>query len=481
MRCGTAAVIVAVSIVTAGTAAAQSRDDINWALCKNGRIEACTAIIQGGHETTEGLVAAFIYRGDAYSVCAPSTAGCPATMSARYDLAIQDYDQAIKLGPNNRTAGPAAAGATPPTAFFAFFHRGQAKYFNGEYDLAIQDYDQAIGIFSDSSALFLNRGNAYAGKGEYDLAIQDYDQAIKLAPNYFVAFLERGKAYASKGEYDLAIQNFDQVIRLTTIHHMQSYLVDAFNRRGNAYARKGKYDRAIQDYDQAISLRPSNSSISVRPSNSDLLGNRGLVYLMLKKLDLALADYSAAVEANPKNAFALYGRGMVKQLKGDTAGGNADIAAATQIDPDIAKDIAAATQIDPDIAKDKLLPNGGTAPVQNGDQRFLAVEGVAPAAAAGPTEDLISAATRGDAVAVEALLAKGADVNAKDNNGWSALMMASTGGNIPAFRAGCLDAVRALLAKGADVNAKDNGGATALMGTTDAGIRALLVQAGAKP
>jgi hypothetical protein len=42
------------------------------------------------------------------------------------------------------------------------------------------------------------------------------------------------------------------------------------------------------------------------------------------------------VRADPKNAVALYGRGMAKQLKGDKAGANADIAAAKQINPDIA-------------------------------------------------------------------------------------------------------------------------------------------------
>lgn len=55
-------------------------------------------------------------------------------------------------------------------------------------------------------------------------------------------------------------------------------------------------------------------------------------------MDLALADDDAAMAANPKNAFALYGRSIAKQLKGDTAGANADIAAARQINPGIANE-----------------------------------------------------------------------------------------------------------------------------------------------
>ena len=57
-------------------------------------------------------------------------------------------------------------------------------------------------------------------------------------------------------------------------------------------------------------------------------------------------------------------------------------------------------------------------------------------------------AGRGDPAAVEALLDRGADVDAKDIDGRTALMLAIQNGH--------LDVVKALIAKGADVNAKDN-------------------------
>jgi ankyrin repeat protein len=81
--------------------------------------------------------------------------------------------------------------------------------------------------------------------------------------------------------------------------------------------------------------------------------------------------------------------------------------------------------------------------------------GWAGTAWAGPAEDLIVAATRGDAAAVKALLAKKTDVNAERNDGATALILAS--------QDGYLDVVRVLLLKGANVNAKANNGATALI------------------
>lgn len=74
-----------------------------------------------------------------------------------------------------------------------------------------------------------------------------------------------------------------------------------------------------------------------------------------------------------------------------------------------------------------------------------------------------------------ALLAKGADVNAKNKNDGTALMAAAKNGHN--------EVVQVLLSKGADVNAENKYGRTALMYATDWGhkeIVELLKKAGAK-
>jgi ankyrin repeat protein len=90
----------------------------------------------------------------------------------------------------------------------------------------------------------------------------------------------------------------------------------------------------------------------------------------------------------------------------------------------------------------------------------------ATTAIAGVNEDFINAAKSGDLSAVKSFIAGGADVNAKVNNGLTALMLASQQGN--------KEVVELLLAKGADVNAKNNEGWTALVAASSKGHKEIV-------
>ncbi|MHC4604697.1 MAG: ankyrin repeat domain-containing protein, partial [Planctomycetota bacterium] len=92
------------------------------------------------------------------------------------------------------------------------------------------------------------------------------------------------------------------------------------------------------------------------------------------------------------------------------------------------------------------------------------------------TEALQQAARDGDIEHVRLLIARGADVNAKDNSGWTPLHQAAGGGH--------KDIVELLIEKGADVNAKDNKlGMTPLhwaAGTGRSEVAELLIARGAE-
>jgi tetratricopeptide (TPR) repeat protein len=134
-----------------------------------------------------------------------------------------------------------------------YYNQGVAWAENGKYDRAIADFNQAIRLDPNYAYAYNNRGYAWNGKKEYDRAIADYDQAIRLDPKYAKAYSNRGYAWSSKQEYDRAIADFSQAIRL------DANLADAYHGRGEAWENKGEYNKTIADYNQAIRLDPNYS------------------------------------------------------------------------------------------------------------------------------------------------------------------------------------------------------------------------------
>ena len=261
------------------------------------QIAACTTVIQSGKGTKRSLSITFHNRGVVYQ------------KQSRYDLAIADYGESIKLDPNYVDS---------------LENQGYLYLDKGEYDLAIRDYDRAIEL-KPNDLSFTNRGIAYHNKNQYDRAIQDFDQAIKLNPNYVEAYQNRGIAYESKKDYARALLDYDKITQINPKY------ANAWNGRCWGRAMTGQLDQALKDCDEALRLAPSDK---------DIRDSRGFTYLKLGQLDNAIADYDAALKLDPKLATSLYGRGLAKQKKGDSAGGDVDIAAAKAIDGKIVETFA---------------------------------------------------------------------------------------------------------------------------------------------
>lgn len=178
---------------------------------------------------------------------------------------------------------------------------------------------QSGALPQDSLAVaFQNRGTAYLGKGDADRAIEDYEQALRLDPNYANAFNSRGVAYQAKGENERAIDDYNQAILLDPDN------ANALNGRCWLRAALGQLQAALADCDESLRLRPNSSNT---------LDSRAFVYIRLGRWDDAITDSDAALKANPANAYALFERGFARLRKGDSAGGDADVAASRAIDP----------------------------------------------------------------------------------------------------------------------------------------------------
>jgi tetratricopeptide (TPR) repeat protein len=216
---------------------------------------------------------------------------------------------------------------TPQTLVIAYNNRGNAYIAKGKYDLAIKDYDESIKLNPNYFKTYNNRGVAYKKKGEYDRAIADFDASIKINPEYANAFANRAETYVQKGDYTQALKDFDEAIRLqptlvglwngrcwtrTMIGDLQAALTDCneairlqpnaatFDSRGVTYLKLGQWELAIADF---------NSALGSEPRLASSLYGRG--FAKLKKGDMpgGNADIAAAnkTDQNIAGEFARYG------------------------------------------------------------------------------------------------------------------------------------------------------------------------------
>ncbi len=121
----------------------------------------------------------------------------------------------------------------------------------GNADLAIKEFEEAIRLRPDDADAYNNLGSVYEGKGLYDLAISQYKEAIRLKPDFVDAHYNLGIAYYKKGQYDLAISQYKEATRIRPDYvYVQLGL-------GLAYVQKGLYDLAISHAEQALLIDPN--------------------------------------------------------------------------------------------------------------------------------------------------------------------------------------------------------------------------------
>jgi tetratricopeptide (TPR) repeat protein len=131
-----------------------------------------------------------------------------------------------------------------------FVQRGLASKAQGKYDEAIADFTESIRLAPDNSSAFHDRGSCWFAKGQYDAAIADYNEAIRLDPNDAGTYGPRGTTWEAKGRFDLALADFNEDIRLDPGNS------PAYDARGDYWKRQGFYDRALADYNAALAYEP---------------------------------------------------------------------------------------------------------------------------------------------------------------------------------------------------------------------------------
>jgi tetratricopeptide (TPR) repeat protein len=193
-----------------------------------------------------------------------------------------------------------------------------------QYTRAIQDFDEAIRVNPNDAALYRYRGNCYLRVGDYHRAIEDYTRALRLEPDNKIALFDRGFSYIKLGDYDRAISEYTRLIQFAPDSRDTA---EAYTNRGIAFAAKKNIGQALDDYNKAIQLNPNlaeayyvrgklysehvapgsaepdygiaiNDYIKALENNRIYAGayrNRGNAYYFVGQYPRALADFSLAL------------------------------------------------------------------------------------------------------------------------------------------------------------------------------------------
>jgi lipoprotein NlpI len=212
---------------------AQSNDDANRCAAEAEQNEFdlatdhCTGAMQSGELSDQERALIFIRRGLAYH------------NNKDFDRAIQDYEQAMRLGVNDWTP---------------FYRRGLVYLEQNNYGQAIQDFNQALKLNPDNVVVLERRGWASENRRDYDQAIRDYDRALSLQPNYGPAIVRRAGAYQENRQYEQALADYETATELDP-------KFTAERSKGFLFFYLGRMTRSAETFEKYMKSHPEDAAV----------------------------------------------------------------------------------------------------------------------------------------------------------------------------------------------------------------------------
>lgn len=180
-----------------------------------------------------------------------------------------------------------ATGLPAPVQVDLLSQRAMALDELGDYKRAVQDYDAAIVLAPNDPALYLNRGVAKIRGGAPAAAIPDYDAAIRLKPDWHLPYFDRAVALSDLGQRAAALADYQRAIDRNPNDPW------IYVGQGDVHAAGGDAAAALAAYDEALALRPDLDQAQMR---------RAKALLRLDRPQEAVAAMDRALAAVEPNA-----------------------------------------------------------------------------------------------------------------------------------------------------------------------------------
>ena len=197
----------------------------------------------------------------------------------KYDLALADYDNAIRLKPNN----PEALNSRGRL----YFNRGGAENLQlaaSDYNASIQkklllpktpDRDESLGEY------YVNLGATYAMLGKKREAIAEFDRGLALKPDHQTGYLNRSVIYNQLGDFPNALKDIESYFKFNP------YNADLWYESARLKRAMNRLPEAVKDYSEAIRLNGKKGIFYYERSRTES---------QLNQLDAAKQDLAKAIQ-----------------------------------------------------------------------------------------------------------------------------------------------------------------------------------------
>lgn len=208
---------------------------------------------------------------------------------------------------------------------------GHSHYLAGQYQEALESYDQALKIHPEDAAALRGKAAALLAAGKNDSALECYDRIIAIEPLNAQPLTEKADVLAGLKRFEEALAHYDRGLALGPT-------AEICLKKGAALRKLGRQQEALQCYERALELNPGDAQAlsgkgdvlldleqyseafecyEQAGKNSDGAafraadwGRRGDTLYSLGKTAQALFCYEKAIAGDPKNFWALRGKAI---------------------------------------------------------------------------------------------------------------------------------------------------------------------------
>ncbi|MBF0194185.1 MAG: tetratricopeptide repeat protein [Magnetococcales bacterium] len=252
----------------------------------------------------------------------------------RRDDAIKNLNIALKIEPNNIEIKKSIGDILKSSTKYAgvdnqnllaeqALQKGVDLHKANQFEQAIKWYKKVLEIRPKDAAVLSNIATALQSIGKLDEAVNIYKKVINIKPNYAMAYSNLGNILAQQGRADEAIINYNKAINIKP-----DYSLAYFN-LGNAQKEKSKLDEATISYQKAIKFQPDyaeaynnlgnilkeknrvdeaikcyKKAILIKPDYAEAYNNIGTALHENNQLDESVPNYQKAIAIQPKYAEA---------------------------------------------------------------------------------------------------------------------------------------------------------------------------------